>query len=103
MLVDENGIEVDEETTFTKLTIDEAKKLKGVKKYVVSNSPHFGQYKQSLFQGINLHAEMKTFRSYGHKLSTISQNKLALSRYDDKRYISEDGISTRAHGHYSIL
>ena len=103
VFVDENGIEVDEESMFTKLTIDEAKKLKGLKKYVVSNTIHFGQYKQSLLQGINIYVEMKTFRSYGHKLSTISQNKLALSRYDDKRYILEDGISTRAYGHYIIL
>ena len=103
VFVDENGIEVDEETMFTKLIIDEAKKLKGIKKYVVANTIHFDQYKQSLLEGIKLYVEMKTFRSYGHKLSTISQNKLALSRYDDKRYILQDGVSTIAHGHYNAF
>ena len=82
VFVDENGIEVDEETMFTKLIIDEAKKLKGVKNYVVSNTIHFEQYMRSLLEGINLYVEMMTFRSYKHKLSTISQNKLSLSKYD---------------------
>lgn len=33
---------------------------------------------------------------------TIKQKKVALSNFDDKRYILDDGISTLAHGHYRI-
>ena len=33
---------------------------------------------------------------------TINQTKVALSNFDDKRYILEDGYSTLAHGHYRI-
>ena len=33
---------------------------------------------------------------------TKLQTKISLSCFDDKRYITEDGISTLAHGHYLI-
>ncbi len=33
---------------------------------------------------------------------TIHQKKVALSNFDDKRYILDDGITTLAHGHYRI-
>jgi hypothetical protein len=33
---------------------------------------------------------------------TIEQTKVALSNFDDKRYILDDGYTTLAHGHYSI-
>ena len=37
-------------------------------------------------------------RSKEHQLSTISQSKLALSAYDTKRWIMDDGIHTLAYG-----
>ncbi len=33
---------------------------------------------------------------------TIEQTKVALSNFDDKRYILNDGYTTLAHGHYRI-
>jgi hypothetical protein len=33
---------------------------------------------------------------------TIEQTKVALSNFDDKRYIFNDGYTTLAHGHYRI-
>ena len=33
---------------------------------------------------------------------TIEQTKVALSNFDDKRYILDDGYTTLAHGHYRI-
>jgi hypothetical protein len=33
---------------------------------------------------------------------TIEQTKVALSNFDDKRYILNDGYTTLAHGHYKI-
>jgi hypothetical protein len=33
---------------------------------------------------------------------TINQTKIALSNFDDKRYILDDGYSTLAYGHYLI-
>jgi hypothetical protein len=52
--------------------------------------------------------EMQTFISYNPiksgKLNfyTIIQTKVALSNFDDKRFILDDGITTLAHGHYKI-
>ncbi len=33
---------------------------------------------------------------------TIHQKKVALSNFDDKRYILDDGYTTLAHGYYII-
>ena len=35
-------------------------------------------------------------------LRNITQNKVALSPFDDKRYILSDGITTLAYGHKDI-
>ena len=44
--------------------------------------------------------DQKTFRSQKHVIFTINQRKVGLTRYDDKRYILSDGVSTRAHGNF---
>lgn len=80
--------------------IVESKKLKGIKKSVVKKKIHFEHYKNCLFSGRDYYARMVTFRSKLHQVSTVEQVKKSLSRYDDKRYILNDGISTRAYGHY---
>ena len=43
---------------------------------------------------------MNTFRSRKHDIYTENITKVALSANDDKRIISEDGISTTAIGHW---
>ena len=80
--------------------IEQSKKLKGIKKNVVKKKIHFDHYKDCLFSGKDHYATMVTFRSKMHKVDTVEQVKKALSRYDDKRFILDDGISTRAHGHF---
>ena len=77
----------------------EVKKLKGIKRNVVKRLIHFENYKNCLYSGKNEYVSMVTFRSKKHKLQTIEQVKKALSRFDDKRFILSDGITTRAHGH----
>ena len=86
--------------SFDDKRILENKKLKGIKKSVVKKKIYFEHYKDCLFSGVDQYARMVAFRSKLHKISTIEQVKKSLSRYDDKRYILDDGISTRAHGHY---
>ena len=44
--------------------------------------------------------EMKMIRSDAHKLFTYRTDKIALSAFDNKRWIMDDGVSTLAHGHY---
>ena len=45
---------------------------------------------------------MNLIRSHNHEIYSETINKIALSADDDKRVISNDGISTRAHGHYKL-
>ena len=49
-----------------------------------------------------MYSNMKIIRSEKHKVFTISLNKMSLSSYDDKRYLSRDGITSFAYGHYRI-
>ena len=41
-------------------------------------------------------------KSFNHELYTVKETKLALTAFNDKRYILEDGITSKAYGHYSI-
>ena len=41
-------------------------------------------------------------RSRAHKLETVKCCKVALSPYDDKRYVLDDGMATLAYGHVRI-
>ena len=45
---------------------------------------------------------MKMIRRNNHILGSYEINKISLSCFDDKWYILEDGIYTRAYGHYEI-
>lgn len=42
----------------------------------------------------------KSFRSHDHTVYTVDQYKIGLTRYDDKRWVLNDGIATRPYGHY---
>ena len=44
----------------------------------------------------------RTIRSDRHTLNTVQSNRIALTAYDDKRYILDDGIHTLAYGHNRI-
>ena len=41
-------------------------------------------------------------RSVGHINYTIKSERVVLNSYDDKRFISQDGIHTLAYGHYKL-
>jgi hypothetical protein len=58
-------------------------------------------YKEVLFTGKPQYRKMNMIRSERHDIYTITVNKKALSANDDKRVIMDDGISTKAIGHYS--
>lgn len=82
----------------------ESKKSKGVKKDVVKNQITCNDYLRTLrmehenkfTRGFN------QLRSYNHQIYTIHQTKVALSPYDDKRHLMDDGITSLAYGHYRI-
>ena len=60
-------------------------------------------YKTCLFDKKQTKTSMNQIRSHGHEIYSIKLNKIALSPYDDKRYIFEGGVNTLAHGHYKIM
>lgn len=83
-----------------KVNEDVTKKLKGVKKCVVEGSINFEDYKRCLFDHHQKSVNMNGIRSKRHELTSVTINKLALSPYDQKRYVLEDNVTTLPHGHY---
>ena len=82
---------------------EETKKLKGIKKSVVSQEIHFDHYKNCLLQHIQYKHNMNTFRSQKHHVYSVCQNKTSLSCFDDKRWMCDDGITTLPYGHYLTI
>ena len=81
---------------------DNIRKAKGIKKYVVKKTILHENYKEALFEQTIFHHGMNTLRSMNHQLYGFHINKLSLSPFDSKRWISDDGINTLAFGHFSI-
>jgi hypothetical protein len=83
----------------------ESKKAKGIKRSVVKNELKFKDYKRSLFgevkSDIQQIVKFNTIRSYKHDVYSISQTKIGLCSFDDKRYLL-DNVSTLAYGNYRI-
>ena len=44
--------------------------------------------------------KMKILRSEGHEMYGMCMNKISISPFDTKRWIADDGIQTRAYGHF---
>ena len=78
------------------------KKAKGVTRTVVKKDLRHELYKQCLDE----HKEMKhaqaVIRSHGHQMGVYEQVETSLSPLDTKKWITPDGMKTRAYGHYQI-
>ncbi|KAL4121384.1 hypothetical protein QTP88_013907 [Uroleucon formosanum] len=81
-------------------TEKEIKKAKGVKKNVVENKICFNDFQIFLLTKETKYVKQNLFRTKKHDIFTVEQNKKALSVYDDKRFILDNGIDTLAWGHY---
>ncbi|VVC30263.1 DNA polymerase, palm domain,DNA-directed DNA polymerase, family B, conserved site [Cinara cedri] len=79
----------------------EVKRAKGVKKPIVKNELCFDDFYECLITRDPKYVKQNTFRTENHEISTVKQKKKALSAYDDKRYILENGIDTVAWGNFS--
>ena len=79
------------------------KTAKGIKKNVIKNNIMHDDYKETLFNKKQMYHKMKTIRSENHKLGSYEINKVSLCCFDDKRYINEDGVTSHAYGHKSII
>jgi hypothetical protein len=80
------------------------KRCKGVKKSAVQHDINHQNYKQALFgtrkEDIIQHCSFNLIRSKKHNIQSIHVNKISLSCIDDKRFVMNDNINTRAIGHY---
>lgn len=79
------------------------KKAKGVKKSVIENKITLDHYIQCIQQNCEIIETQFSIRSIKHQIYTIQQQKIALSPFDDKRYLVKPNcIDTLAWGHYNI-
>ena len=74
---------------------------KGVPKHKTENF-NFSMFKDTLRSGIPVTIEYMSIDSRNMQLKTQTHKKVALSAFDDKRYILGNGIETLAYGHVCI-
>ncbi|XP_051173486.1 uncharacterized protein LOC127289543 [Leptopilina boulardi] len=82
--------------------VDGVKKAKGVKSNIVKKTITFDDYKECLRENIKQTRTQHLIRSRLHNVETIRQTKLALSSYDDKRFLLSNSTDTLALGHFRI-
>ncbi|KYN21235.1 hypothetical protein ALC57_06399, partial [Trachymyrmex cornetzi] len=80
----------------------DTKKVKGVKSNVVARSITFDNYTRCLNEEIEMTRRQSRIRSKLHEVYTIPESKIALSPYDDKRYVVPDSTETLPWGHWRI-
>jgi len=78
------------------------KTAKGISRNVIKKELNHETYKEILDTSGRMYSHMKFIRSKKHRIYTMDINKVSLSAYDDKRWITDDGISSFAYGHYRI-
>ena len=62
----------------------------------------FNEFKDTLFNKKILRHKMKSLQGKKHKIGTYEINKISLSRFDDKRFILDDGIHTLSYFHKDL-
>ncbi|XP_072766659.1 uncharacterized protein [Anoplolepis gracilipes] len=80
----------------------DTKKVKGVKSNVFARTITFDDYTQCLNEEIEMTRSQSCMRSKLHEVYTIRETKIALSPYDDKRYIVPTTTDKLSWGHYKI-
>ena len=76
------------------------RKAKGVKKNVIEKEITHEHYKEALFERKQFIHKMKILRSEGQEMYRMCMNKISVSPFDTKHWIADDGIRTRAYGHF---
>lgn len=80
----------------------EQKRAKGIVKSVVRRELKHFNYVKCILDQKNVMCQQNLIRSKRHKLQMVSVHKVALSAFDDKRYVMDNGVDTLAFGHYQI-
>lgn len=87
---------------YVKRSDGEVKKAKGVKKGAIKNQLTCADYKSVVEQPNKVYCTMQVFRSDKHKIFTYYMRKVALSHFDDKRFLLPNSKQTLAWGHKDI-
>ena len=77
------------------------KKAKGIQKCVLEKKLTFEDYKDSLFNTSIKKTITQRIGSEGHELFQFVQEKVSISPFEDKRYLT-DSVNSLAYGHYKI-
>lgn len=77
------------------------KTAKGIKKSSLDGLDS-EDYKNVLFNQLNLKHTQTTIKSQHHNLKTVLENRQSLNCFFDKKYILHDGIQSLSFGHYQI-
>ncbi|XP_076659995.1 uncharacterized protein LOC143363934 [Halictus rubicundus] len=80
----------------------ETKKIKGIRTNATARDISFKDYIECLHNYTEKSVSNNRIMSVQHQVYSVSEMKLALSPYDDKRYICNNLINTLPWGHYSI-
>lgn len=81
---------------------EEKKTAKGIVKSCIQKMRH-SEYVKCLTQRKQTQSQSNQIRCYDHQIYSETIKKIALSPYDDKRYVLKDGITTLAHGHFKTM
>ncbi|XP_029659117.1 uncharacterized protein LOC115233046 [Formica exsecta] len=81
---------------------EDAKRAKGVKRNIVARTITFDDYTRCLRDEIEMIRQQSCIRSKLHEVYTIRETKIALSPYDDKRYVVPETTDTLPWGYYRI-
>ena len=79
---------------------EENQTAKGTKMSVKKAYLRHNHYNDTLMNLSVLRVKQNVIKSKHHQIGTYYQNRIALTAFDTKRWINEDGISTLAHGHF---
>ncbi|CAC5399943.1 unnamed protein product [Mytilus coruscus] len=80
----------------------EQKRAKGIVKSVVRGELKHSNYIKCIIKQKNVRRQQNLIQSRKHKLQMVSVNKVALSAFDDKRYVMDNGVTPLAFGHFKI-
>ena len=82
-------------------TEDEVKKMKGITKSTIEHDITFQNFKDAITEPYEnvFYKKMYVLNSEKHEMFVKEMNKKAISPFDDKRWIDNNGIDTYPHGY----